>query len=85
MKQEERSSSRDSRDSRVQILWNAEKEWTRKKIGIHIDTHHGGSHEICSFKWDANHRILSLMRAVESREEGKVHGLGDRVRRRRRR
>ena len=33
----------------VQIFWNVEEEWTRNKVGIHLDTCHGGSHQICSF------------------------------------
>ena len=33
----------------MQILWNVEPEWKRKKMGLHIYTYQGGERQICSF------------------------------------
>ena len=32
----------------MQILWNVEKEWTRKRMEVHMDTYQDGSHQNCS-------------------------------------
>ena len=43
----------------IQILWNVETDWTRRRMGVHIDRCQGGSHRTCSFIWAGIFWIMS--------------------------
>ena len=38
----------------MQVLWNVEPEWVRKKMGVIMDIDEGRAHQICSFMWQKN-------------------------------
>ena len=41
-----------------QMLWNVERSWKARRMGIHIQYGLEDSHQICSFMWADNYWVL---------------------------
>ena len=48
----------------VQILWNLEEEWQKRKMLLRSETGQKGFHQICSFRWVNNYWILSQSQKI---------------------
>ena len=48
----------------TQILANVEEEWMRRRSGILVDLEGEGVHQICSFMWADNFRIMSHSKEI---------------------
>ena len=51
-----------------QILWNVEKERKRKRMGIHIDKHHGGSRQILLGDVALTNTLVRMKELIEEAE-----------------
>ena len=49
----------------MQMLWNVDQNWKAKHMGVHLESEHWGSRQVCSFTWADSSWSLSQRKKRE--------------------